>query len=352
MIFNTATAVTSTGDQFYQLINADGGTIGGSATLDVTTKNLSSGRSLFVAILNSTNDGGATGTVVGNAVLNMNVSGTSTVVTDATFQINGSDSAASSAINFNGGTYKVVGTFEGFMDGSGTMTFNNASVGAEVIKAGVFGNNGTLTIGGGAISANTLLKLYAPGSNGMLNFVGNVTLSSGTAANLAASTITIQPSFVVTIAGNGGAANVYTANPNYAGFGGNNPANGTFGGKGANRPQPLRNAPSFTDPPASRAGRRAQTLSITNITSAGRVNGGLGGRGPAIRVSDSSQLAALLENASPGRDGKVRIASSAVPRTASAGIAPTQTSRVANVRDRHRSVDMNVGSKMVASRLP
>ena len=69
MIFNTASALTSTGDQFYQLINADGGTIGGSATLDVTTKNLSSGRSLFAAILNSTNDGGATGTVASNASL-------------------------------------------------------------------------------------------------------------------------------------------------------------------------------------------------------------------------------------------------------------------------------------------
>ena len=63
LIFNTATAVTSTGDQFYHIINADGGTIGGSATLDVTTKDLSSGRSLFVAILNNTNDGGAAGTI-------------------------------------------------------------------------------------------------------------------------------------------------------------------------------------------------------------------------------------------------------------------------------------------------
>jgi hypothetical protein len=30
MIFNTTTALTSTGHQFYQLINADRGTIGGS----------------------------------------------------------------------------------------------------------------------------------------------------------------------------------------------------------------------------------------------------------------------------------------------------------------------------------
>ena len=118
MIFNTTAALTSTGDQFYQLINADGGTIGGSATLEVTTKDLSSGRSLFVGILNSTNDGGLTGTVASNATLNFNVSGTATVATDATFQINGSDSAASSTINFNGGTYNVGGKFVGFMDGS------------------------------------------------------------------------------------------------------------------------------------------------------------------------------------------------------------------------------------------
>src|SRR5205085_4055007 len=186
---------------FYQLINADGGAIGGSATLDVTTKNLSSGRSLFVAILNSTNDGGATGTVASNATLNFNVSGTATVVTDATFQINGSDSAASSTINFNGGTYNIgsparPGVFEGFMDGSGTMTFTNVTINADTVKTGIFGANGTLRIGGGSISANTLLHLYAPsiiGRGGIIDFVSDVTLSSSaTAAVIAANTVTIE----------------------------------------------------------------------------------------------------------------------------------------------------------------
>ena len=219
LIFDTATAVTSTGDQFYQLINADGGTIGGSATLDVTTKDLSSGRSLFVAILNSTNDGGATGTVASDATLNFNVSGTATVATDATFQINGSDSAASSTINFNGGgTYNVGGTFVGFMDGSGTMTFNNASVNADTVKVAVFGANGILRIGGGTLSANTLLHLYAPGSNGMIDFVANTTLnSSGTAAVIAANTVTIENGVVVTIGGST-PANVFTNVPNYSGL--------------------------------------------------------------------------------------------------------------------------------------
>jgi hypothetical protein len=180
----------------------------------------------------------------------------------------------------------------------------------------------------------------------MLNFVGNVTLSSGTAASLAASVITILPSVLVTIAGNGGAANVYTNNPDYSGFGGNNPTNGTFGGNGANRPQPLKNAPSFTDPPASRAGRRAQTLSITNVSSAGRVNGGLGGRGPAITVSDSSQLAALLDNAAPGPNGKVRI--SPHDRTGNPSVRGSTRTMAAEL---HRSVDARPRSAVLTSRL-
>ena len=68
-----------------------------------------------------------------------------------------------------------------------------------------------------------------------------------------------------------------------------------------------------------------------------------------IHVTDSSQLGSLLENASPGRDGKVRIASAAVPRTASVGKAPAQAPRAF---DRHRSVATNVGPKMLASRSP
>ena len=348
LIFDTATAVTSTGDQFYQIINADGGTIGGSATLDVTTKNLSSGRSLFVAILNSTNDGGATGTVASDATLNFNVSGTATVATDATFQINGSGSAASSTINFNGGTYNVgsparPGTFEGFMDGSGTMTFNNTTINADTVKVGIFGANGTLRIGGiggSSFSANTLLHLYAPGSNGMIDFVGNTTLnSSGTAAVIAANTVTIENGVVVTIGGLT-PANVFANVPNYSGRdGGNNSTTGTFAGAGATT-QPLGGRPPF-DSPSARLAAKKQTRSA-------RLGGGIG---HTIHITDSSQLGSLLENASPGRDGKVRVAT-AIARNSSAANAPAQTSRVANASDRHHSVDASVGPRMLASRLP
>jgi filamentous hemagglutinin len=338
MIYNTAGSLTSTGEQFYQLINADGGTIGGSATLDVTTKNLSSGRSLFVAILNSTNDGGATGTVASNATLNFNVSGTATVATDATFQINGSDSAASSTINFNGGIYNVVhGTFEGFMDGSGTMTFNNATIHADTLKAVIFGANGTLRIGGGSIfQANMLLHLYAPGSNGLIDFVGNTTLdSSGTAVVLAANTVTIENGVKVTIGGST-PANVYANVPNYSGrSGGNNSTSGTFAGAGATT-QPLGGQPPFD----SATTAHAVTKQSRSIASAG-------GRGPTIHVTESSQLGSLLNNATLGPDGKVRISPQGRSRNPS---VQASTRMMAAKSELHRSVDAKARSGALASR--
>jgi FecR-like protein len=343
VIFLTTGALSSTlGDLVFQIDNRNA-SIGGSAVITDDSTSLS-GHNLLAQIDTT---GGTVGAAAG---IIFNVPGTN-VLANATFEINGSDSVQNPAILINGGTYNIgnisaPGTFLGLIDGKGVFSLNNTTIAADAIKVGVFGANGALQIGGGTISANTLLKLYAPGSNGMLNFVGNVTLSSGTAASLAASVITILPSVLVTIAGNGGAANVYTNNPDYSGFGGNNPTNGTFGGNGANRPQPLKNAPSFTDPPASRAGRRAQTLSITNVSSAGRVNGGLGGRGPAIRVSDSSQLAALLDNAAPGPNGKVRI--SPHDRTGNPSVRGSTRTMAAEL---HRSVDARPRSAVLTSRL-
>ena len=131
------------------------------------------------------------------------------------------------------------------IDGDGTtLTFNNASAHADVLKAGVFGANGVLNIGGGMLSADTTLKLYAPGSNGQLNFMSNVTLGGNSAKILAANSVTIFNNIVVTIGGPN-PADVFTNNANYTGFGGNNSTTGTFAGAGANNPQPLINAPPF-----------------------------------------------------------------------------------------------------------
>jgi hypothetical protein len=330
--FDVSRNMTVQGNAFMEIFNDRGdapfaGTLHGNATIQVSAANLTVG-GLFGLIVDIINSGG--GSIGGDATINMNVSGNATVANNATVAIYGSDGAASAAINFKGGSYDVGRSFLSTIDGDGAIAFNNTSVRADVVKVGVFGNNGTLTIGGGAISANTLLKLYAPGSNGTLNFVANVTLSSGTAANLAANTITIQPSVLVTIRGADGLpANVYTNNPNYSGFGGTNPANGTFGGNGASSPQPLASAPPFSDPPTSPPGGAANTgaltLSSAKVMSSGKVNGELGGArqksgepavpngktiSATINVGSSAQLLSMLDGAAPGPGGKITIPAS------------------------------------------
>ena len=239
----TANNVSTGGNLGFTIANLFGSTIGGHATMDVNAANITA-NSLVAQIDNSSG-----GTIVGDATINMNVSGTATVTTDATVQILGSDGAAAAAINFNGGSYAIGspgsgGMFLGSIDGNGAITFNNASVHADVIKAGVFGANGVLNVGGGALTADSILKLYAPGSNGRLNFVSNVTLDGISTKILAANSITIFNGVMVTI-GDDISATVYTNHPNYTGFGGNGSTTGTFGGVGANQPLPLTQAPPF-----------------------------------------------------------------------------------------------------------
>jgi hypothetical protein len=173
------------------------------------------------------------------------------------------------------------------MDGNGAITFNNASAHADILKAGVFGANGVLNIGAGTLSADTTLKLYAPGSNGQLNFVSNVTLGGNSAKILAANSITIFNNVVVTIGGKA-LADVYTNNPNYTGFGGNGSTTGTFAGAGANRPRPLSEAPPFDAPSPRNPNNGTRSRTVMNIPNSG-------------------QLLSLLDGAVPGRDGRLRL---------------------------------------------
>jgi hypothetical protein len=246
------------------------------------------------------NTGGSIGAnTEGGAIINMNVSGTATVTNDATVAIYGSDGATFAAININGGNYNAGGTFLTYIDGNGTITFNNATAHADVLKAGVFGANGVLNVGGGMLSADTTLQLYAPGSNGQLNFVSNVTLSGNSLKILAADSVTIFNNVVVTIGGPN-AADVYTNNANYTGFGGNDTTTGTFAGAGANNPQPLANAPPFGTPtPAPGVHTRGTRPSPQRPPSPPSP--------PAVHVNNTAELLALLDRATVGPDGKVRI---------------------------------------------
>jgi hypothetical protein len=288
---NVSAASLSSGDLFVQILNYGGASIGGDATINVTTDTLSVGGSL-----DSTIDNSSSGTIGGNATINMNVSGSATITNDATFQILGSDGAASAAINFNGGSYDAGGTFLAYIDGDGTITFNNASAHADVLKVGALGTNGVLNIGGGMLSADTTLELYASGSNGQLNFVSNVTLGGNSAKILAANSVTIFNNIVVTIGGPN-PAQVYTNNANYTGFGGNGTTTGTFAGAGANNPLPLSQAPPFgpsspVPPTVTRGGG--------TVPSGRRTDG-------TININNTAELLALLDGAAVGPDGRITI---------------------------------------------
>src|SRR5205085_331305 len=100
---------------------------------------------------------------------------------------------------------------------------------------------------------DTILKLYAGGSNGTINFVANVSLNGNSTKIIAANTVTIFDNVLVTIGGPM-AAQVYTNHPNYsAAFGGNGTTTGTFGGAGADHPLAFSSAPGL-DAPTSSAG--------------------------------------------------------------------------------------------------
>ena len=293
LAFSLTGDLTSQGDAIFTIDNSNAGTIGGNATIDVTATNITA-NSLTAQIDNTGGSIGASNE--GGATINMNVSNSATVTTDATVAIYGSDGAGGATININGGNYNAGGTFLSYIDGNGTITFTNATAHADVLKAGVLGANGVLNIGGGMLSADTELKLYASGSNGMLNFLSNVTLGGNALTKiLAANTINILDNVVVTIAGST-PVDVYTNNANYAGFGGNGTTTGTFAGAGANNPQPLANAPPF------------------GSSASPRPNGRLGNHGAEnrgmINVSNSAELLALLDGAAVGPDGRITFSGS------------------------------------------
>lgn len=116
---------------------------------------------------------------------------------------------------------------------SGIINLTNATLHGDIVKVGALGANGTLNVGGGGISADSTIKLYAGGSNGTVNFIEDVTLNGNSMKIISAETVTIFDGKTVTVNGPS-PVDVFTNNPNYTGWGGNATTTGTFAGKGAN----------------------------------------------------------------------------------------------------------------------
>jgi len=290
-----------------------GSSIGGDATINISAANISAD-SLSAEIHNTG------GSIRGNATINFALRGKANVTTGANFIIDGSNGVASAAINLNGGSYTVGERFLGQIDGDGIFTLNNASIFANIVKVGALGSNGVLRIGGGNISAATLLQLYANGSNGIIDFVSNVTLRTSNAIpTIAANTVTIENGVAVTINAQADGvpfpADVFTNIPNYSGSGGNGTTTGTFAGNGATT-QPLSQAPPF-------ATKRSNSNAVTSIAAVasplktGSAPAPVPAKRPTLRVVDTPQLQSLLDNAARGVDGKVRISPIAHRRNAS-----------------------------------
>ena len=135
---------------------------------------------------------------------------------------------------------------------NGVVTLNAMNVRGDIIKVAALGSAGILSIGTGTLSADTVLKLYAPGSNGQLIFVANCSIGGGTLTILAANAVTINNGVMVNVTGH--KADVFVnstlgvPNANYTGFGVNNTTTGAFTGQGANNPQALVNAPPLGVP--------------------------------------------------------------------------------------------------------
>jgi len=356
---NVSASNISTGDLFTQILNYGGASIGGNAMISVNANTMSVGGNLDALIDNT---GGTIGaSTEGGATINMNVSSTASVTNDATIAIYGSDGAVGgAAININGGNYNVGGTFLSYIDGDGTITFNNASAHADVLKAGVFGANGALNISGGTLSADSILKLYAPGSNGQLNFMSNVTLGGNSLKILAANSVTIFNNIVVTIGGPN-AADVYTNHANYTGFGGNGTTTGTFAGAGANNPQPLASAPPFGPAtPHNRTVPSVPPIALHRVPPSNapppnnRTNGG-GMPRPQFNVRNSDELLALLDDASRGPDGKITIRASKTTNNSRAANRIDATGR-SNVAERlnadRRALGIRTASSFSAGRSP
>jgi hypothetical protein len=116
---------------------------------------------------------------------------------------------------------------------AGTISLSGAAnITADIIKVAALGSNGVLTIGlNTQLNANSVLKLYAEGSNGQIVFAGTCTIGSGNFNIIAAPTVTVNPGVNVTV--NGAPAQIFTNLGNYSAVNGGNGGGGTFIGSGA-----------------------------------------------------------------------------------------------------------------------
>ncbi len=137
---------------------------------------------------------------------------------------------------------------------------------------------------------------------------------------------------IVTIAGNGGMANIYTNIANYsAPLAETASTTGTFAGNGAHHPLPLASAPPFNNSPTSSSSTSSttasnQTSSGGNASSSSKATTVASAQSTrnTINVSNSGQLLSLLNASTPGPGGKINVPSQATRSRTSTAANQTQ----------------------------
>jgi hypothetical protein len=143
---------------------------------------------------------------------------------------------ADSRITVSGGAADSIRADRGAVDirhtgTNGMIGLTNSNILADIVKVGALGDNGVLTIGGGVINANMVLKLYAIGPTGSVVFISDVLLTGNSMKIIAGNSVTVNNNVTVSVGG-AAPADVYVLDPtkaNYSNFnGGNNSTNGRF----------------------------------------------------------------------------------------------------------------------------
>jgi hypothetical protein len=131
----------------------------------------------------------------------------------------------------------------------GIVNLYNSTLAADTLRIRAYGPNGQLNIHGGTLSAATQLKLYAGGSNGIVRFLNNTALNTGSGVNaIAAKTIRVDDSVVVTV--NGGRLKLFGDNLQFNEInGGDDSTSGYFTGSGAPSPADVEAFNSANKPP-------------------------------------------------------------------------------------------------------
>lgn len=131
----------------------------------------------------------------------------------------------------------------------GIVNLYNSTLAADTLRIRAYGPNGQLNIHGGTLSAATQLKLYAGGSNGMVRFLNNTVLNTGSGVNaIAAKTIRVDDGVNVTV--NGSVLKLFGDNLQFNEVnGGDDSTRGDFTGSGAPGPSDVEGFNSGNKPP-------------------------------------------------------------------------------------------------------